>query len=124
MIADLNMPAVGESSEGRSITSSNRPRRTNRIASGETSVVMGSSSSRCGLAMVEAGLVLKIEVQELRDQLKALYTEEEKTRAWAETTGIVKTYSDEMIRRWKEEIDTLLVYVRVPFSSSLNPTQN
>ena len=31
---------------------------------------------------------------------------------------IVKDYSDELVKRWKEEIDTLLVYVRMPFSPS------
>ncbi|KAI0665537.1 hypothetical protein C8Q78DRAFT_557243 [Trametes maxima] len=30
--------------------------------------------------------------------------------AWANATGIVKNYSDNMIRRWNAEIDTLLVY--------------
>ncbi|KAI0758705.1 hypothetical protein C8Q74DRAFT_1160096, partial [Fomes fomentarius] len=38
------------------------------------------------------------------------FTPEEKKRAWDETAKIVKDYSDELVKRWKEEIDTLLVY--------------
>ena len=41
-----------------------------------------------------------------------MYTPEECALAWSETAGVVKTYSDEMVKRWKEEIDTLLVFVR------------
>ncbi|KAH9912336.1 uncharacterized protein BXZ73DRAFT_29345, partial [Epithele typhae] len=37
-------------------------------------------------------------------------TEEEKADAWARTVDVIKTYSDEMVRRWNAEIDTLLVY--------------
>ncbi|EIW54282.1 uncharacterized protein TRAVEDRAFT_92048, partial [Trametes versicolor FP-101664 SS1] len=31
-------------------------------------------------------------------------------RAWSDAAGMVQTYSDEMIKRWKEEIDTYLVF--------------
>ena len=48
----------------------------------------------------------------LEEQREALYTPEERVRAWSETADVVKTYSDEMVTRWKEEIDTLLVFVR------------
>ncbi|KAI0756164.1 hypothetical protein C8Q80DRAFT_1068880, partial [Daedaleopsis nitida] len=30
--------------------------------------------------------------------------------AWAHSAEIVKTYNDELVTRWKEEMDTLLVY--------------
>ncbi|KAI0714663.1 hypothetical protein C8Q76DRAFT_599205, partial [Earliella scabrosa] len=30
--------------------------------------------------------------------------------AWAHSAEIVKTYNDELVNRWKEEMDTLLVY--------------
>ncbi|EIW54294.1 uncharacterized protein TRAVEDRAFT_84217, partial [Trametes versicolor FP-101664 SS1] len=30
--------------------------------------------------------------------------------AWSDAAGMVQTYSDEMIERWKEEIDTYLVF--------------
>ena len=46
------------------------------------------------------------------------YTEDQKKTAWDGTAKIVKDYSDELVKRWKEEIDTLLVYVRMPFSPS------
>ncbi|KAL1945567.1 hypothetical protein VTO73DRAFT_2418 [Trametes versicolor] len=39
-----------------------------------------------------------------------VYTQEEKTKAWSGAAGMVQTYSDEMIKRWKEEIDTYLVF--------------
>ncbi|KAL1945540.1 hypothetical protein VTO73DRAFT_2391 [Trametes versicolor] len=39
-----------------------------------------------------------------------VYTQEEKTKAWSDAAGMVQTYSDEMIKRWKEEIDTYLVF--------------
>ncbi|KAI0758896.1 hypothetical protein C8Q74DRAFT_271116 [Fomes fomentarius] len=38
------------------------------------------------------------------------FTPDEKKKAWDETAKIVKDYSDELVKRWKEEIDTLLVY--------------
>lgn len=41
-----------------------------------------------------------------------LFTPDEKAKAWSETAEIVKTYSDEMVKRWNAEIDTYLVYVR------------
>lgn len=43
-----------------------------------------------------------------------VYTQEQKTKAWSDTAEMVQTYSDEMIKRWKEEIDTYLVFVRRP----------
>ncbi|KAL1942604.1 hypothetical protein VTO73DRAFT_6206 [Trametes versicolor] len=39
-----------------------------------------------------------------------VYTQEEKTKVWSDAAGMVQTYSDEMIKRWKEEIDTYLVF--------------
>ncbi|KAL1945548.1 hypothetical protein VTO73DRAFT_2399 [Trametes versicolor] len=39
-----------------------------------------------------------------------VYTQEEKTKAWSDAAGMVQTYSDEMVKRWKEEIDTYLVF--------------
>ncbi|KAL1945558.1 hypothetical protein VTO73DRAFT_2409 [Trametes versicolor] len=39
-----------------------------------------------------------------------VYTEERKTKAWSDAAEMVQTYSDEMIKRWKEEIDTYLVF--------------
>ena len=52
------------------------------------------------------------DLDSLEEQREALYTPEERVRAWSETADVVKTYSDEMVTRWKEEIDTLLVFVR------------
>ncbi|KAL1945570.1 hypothetical protein VTO73DRAFT_2421 [Trametes versicolor] len=39
-----------------------------------------------------------------------VYAQDEKTKAWSDAAGMVQTYSDEMIKRWKEEIDTYLVF--------------
>ncbi|KAI0758684.1 hypothetical protein C8Q74DRAFT_258684, partial [Fomes fomentarius] len=44
------------------------------------------------------------------DERENDFTPEEKKKAWDETAKIVKDYSDELVKRWKEEIDTLLVY--------------
>lgn len=41
-----------------------------------------------------------------------VYTQVEKTEAWSSAAKMVETYSDEVIKRWKEEIDTYLVFVR------------
>ena len=35
----------------------------------------------------------------------------EKDKAWSKVAKTVKTYSDEMVERWSNEMDTLLVYV-------------
>ena len=49
--------------------------------------------------------------QELWTARSQLFTEEQKTEAWSRTADIMKTYSDELVKRWNSEIDTLLVYV-------------
>ena len=36
-----------------------------------------------------------------------LFTEEQKTAAWSRTADIMKAYSDEMVKRWNSETDTL-----------------
>lgn len=43
-----------------------------------------------------------------------VYTQEDDTKAWSDAAEMVQTYSDEMVKRWKEEIDTYLVFVRRP----------
>ncbi|KAI0801384.1 hypothetical protein C8Q74DRAFT_1400704 [Fomes fomentarius] len=48
--------------------------------------------------------------EELRDELSHRYSHSERTAAWAHSAEIVKTYNDELVTRWKEEMDTLLVY--------------
>lgn len=40
-----------------------------------------------------------------------MFSDEEKARAWSQTADVVKTYSDEMVKRWNMEIDALLVFV-------------
>ena len=44
---------------------------------------------------------------------KSFFTDAERADAWEKTAEIVEKYSDEMVKRWNGEIDTLLVYVRV-----------
>ncbi len=46
------------------------------------------------------------------DKRDEVYTQAEKTEAWTGAARMVETYSEEMIKRWKEEIDTYLVFVR------------
>ena len=52
-------------------------------------------------------------LQELRKQFADTYTEADKREAFTKATEIVKEYSEELVKRWKEEIDTLLVYVHI-----------
>ncbi|KAI0673931.1 hypothetical protein C8Q78DRAFT_661106 [Trametes maxima] len=47
---------------------------------------------------------------ELREELERRYSDSEKAEAWARSAELVKTYNDELVQRWKEEMDTLLVY--------------
>ena len=47
--------------------------------------------------------------RELLDESKQ--KEEERMKAWSDASEVVKVYYEELTRRWKEEIDTLLVYV-------------
>ena len=65
-----------------------------------------------------------LRLQELREELLQRYSESEKAAAWARSAEIVKTYNDELVTRWKEEMDTLLVYVRkIPLNLSLSPAR-
>ena len=41
------------------------------------------------------------------------YSEEDSSNAWQEAAESVKTYHDELVTGWKEEMDNLLVYVRL-----------
>ncbi|EJF60966.1 hypothetical protein BD309DRAFT_832166, partial [Dichomitus squalens] len=48
--------------------------------------------------------------QKLQKEFAETYTQAEKEEALSKTAEIVRKYSDEMVKRWNEEIDTLLVY--------------
>lgn len=50
--------------------------------------------------------------QEVLKMRETLFLPDEKAKAWSDTAEIVKSYSDEMVKRWNAEIDTYLVYVR------------
>ncbi|KAH9848544.1 hypothetical protein C2E23DRAFT_938433 [Lenzites betulinus] len=39
-----------------------------------------------------------------------VFTQEKKEEAWSSAATMVETYSDAMVKRWKEEIDTYLVF--------------
>ena len=47
------------------------------------------------------------------------FTDEEKKNAWDAVSGVVKEYSDDMVKRWIDEMDTLLVYVSMLILNSL-----
>ncbi|TBU41418.1 hypothetical protein BD309DRAFT_1082092 [Dichomitus squalens] len=49
-------------------------------------------------------------MMDLRKEFNETYTQADKHSALEKTAEVVKQYSDEMVKRWKEEIDTLLVY--------------
>ncbi|KAI0716802.1 hypothetical protein C8Q76DRAFT_795052 [Earliella scabrosa] len=48
--------------------------------------------------------------EELKRDLRNEFGTEERTRGWSDATEVVKTYYEELVPRWKEELDTLLVY--------------
>ena len=52
--------------------------------------------------------------QDLRNEFAQTYSQAEKDKALSKTAKVVKKYSDEMITKWNNEIDTLLVFVRGP----------
>ncbi|KAI0716821.1 hypothetical protein C8Q76DRAFT_418791 [Earliella scabrosa] len=56
--------------------------------------------------------------QELKQELLQEFTREEKEEVWSNTAQVMSKYYDELIVRWKEEIDTLLVYAGL-FSAAL-----
>ena len=47
----------------------------------------------------------------MKKEFTDTYTQAERDEAFMKTAKVVKDYSDELVKRWKEEIDTLLVYV-------------
>lgn len=57
--------------------------------------------------------------QEQWEQRKKEFTGEQKRASWDRTADIVKMYSEEMVKRWNGEIDTLLVYVRTLMMKSM-----
>ncbi|RPD69466.1 hypothetical protein L226DRAFT_275255 [Lentinus tigrinus ALCF2SS1-7] len=50
---------------------------------------------------------------EILQELSQEFTSEEKERVWTEASDAVKAYYDRLLVRWKEEMDTLLVYAGV-----------
>ena len=50
----------------------------------------------------------------MKDQLP----EEQKAQVWSEAAEVVKTHYEELTSRWKEESDTLLVYVSIRFAAA------
>ncbi|KAI0698818.1 hypothetical protein C8Q76DRAFT_802885 [Earliella scabrosa] len=48
--------------------------------------------------------------EERWEDRKKEFTDDQKKHAWDKTADTVKTYSEEMVKRWNGEIDTLLVY--------------
>ena len=49
--------------------------------------------------------------QELHEEIVNEFNDDQRARAWSDASETVKTYHDEMINRWNQEMDTLLVYV-------------
>ena len=50
--------------------------------------------------------------KELKRQIEDEFSDEEKEAVWNEAAAAVKSYHDELVRRWQAEMDSLLVYVR------------
>ncbi|TFK86196.1 hypothetical protein K466DRAFT_493286, partial [Polyporus arcularius HHB13444] len=51
--------------------------------------------------------------QAIREELSKEFTQDEKEKVWTECIEAVKTSYDQLLGRWKEEMDTLLVYAGV-----------
>ena len=49
--------------------------------------------------------------QAIREELSKEFTNEQKEKVWTEAAGAVKLSYDQLLGRWKEEMDTLFVYV-------------
>ena len=49
--------------------------------------------------------------QMVEEELMQEISEEEKTKVWDDAAETVKTYHDELVRRWQVAMDSLLVYV-------------
>lgn len=59
-----------------------------------------------------AQVLTTIDISQYRIQSRRNdFTDEERAEAWAQVDEAIKTLSDEMVQRWKDEMDTLLVYV-------------
>ena len=50
-------------------------------------------------------------MQNVQGELRAEFTKTQREKVWTEASEAVKTYHDGLVCRWKEEMDTLLVYV-------------
>lgn len=61
----------------------------------------------CGQRLTSARLW-----QELQQLFKQEFTQQEKEEVWSDAVEVVNRYYDGLVVRWKEEMDTLLVYVR------------
>ncbi|KAI0760439.1 hypothetical protein C8Q74DRAFT_1208479, partial [Fomes fomentarius] len=48
--------------------------------------------------------------QEVKNELLNEFSEQQRSQVWSDAAEAVKTYHDELLHRWKEEMDTLLVY--------------
>ncbi|KAI0697485.1 hypothetical protein C8T65DRAFT_614721 [Cerioporus squamosus] len=51
--------------------------------------------------------------EDIREELSKEFTTEQKEKAWTEAAEAVKASYDQLLGRWKEEMDTLLVYAGV-----------
>ncbi|KAL1937029.1 hypothetical protein VTO73DRAFT_15594 [Trametes versicolor] len=52
----------------------------------------------------------RVSLRDMHKKTEHVYAQKQKTEAWSDAAGMVQKYSDEMIKRWKEEIDTYLVF--------------
>ena len=49
--------------------------------------------------------------QAIREELSKEFSNEQKEKVWTEAAEAVKQSYNQLLGRWKEEMDTLLVYV-------------
>ena len=50
----------------------------------------------------------------MKRELEEEFSDKTKTEVWSDAYEAVRSYYEELVLRWKEELDTLLVYVRAP----------
>ncbi|KAH9848622.1 hypothetical protein C2E23DRAFT_421970 [Lenzites betulinus] len=60
----------------------------------------------------------QVPIEDVYKRRKNVFTPEQKEQAWSNAASMVESYSDAMVKRWKEEIDTYLVFAGL-FSSVL-----
>ncbi|KAH9848534.1 hypothetical protein C2E23DRAFT_843336 [Lenzites betulinus] len=70
----------------------------------------GESRTKEARRAVRPDIPAQASISDLCMETNDVFTQEHKAEAWSSAAVMVESYSDAMIKRWKEEIDTYLVF--------------